>query len=252
MVRERPVLSISDLEAGYGDLKIVHSVNVVVHRSELLVVVGPNGAGKSTMLKAIAGLIASQGSIVLHHEDETFELVEMSPSQRTGLGIGFLPQVENVFANLTVLDNLKVGAYLRRKDLGNVLSQLFEEFPFLYGRRTQRAGTLSGGQRKMLALARTLASQPRCLLLDEPSAALSSSVADEMFLKLMELKDRGLPMLMVEQNARRALELSDYGVVLDMGRNRYEGTGSELLNDDRVVDLYLGGAAGTNRLSEDV
>jgi ABC-type branched-subunit amino acid transport system ATPase component len=237
------ILTATDIVAGYDDLTILHGVTATVKRGELVVVIGPNGAGKSTLLKVISGLLPCRaGRIDWAGTDRSpaRDLTKRPASQRASVGMGVVPQVDNVFANMSVLENLKIGGFLKRRDIEPALATVFEEFPLLYERRKQRAGTLSGGQRKMLALARALIAEPSLLLLDEPSAALSPAATDELMEKLVDLRSRGVSMLLVEQNARRALAMCDYAFVLDMGRNRFEGTGQSLLEDDKVVRLYLG------------
>jgi ABC-type branched-subunit amino acid transport system ATPase component len=237
------VLELHDVVSGYDDLTILHGVSLTVRAGELVLVIGPNGAGKSTLLKVLAGQLPCRSGELRWFGSNGYAAVDLAgkrASERSRLGVGYLPQIDNVFPNMSVLENLKIGAYLRRRQMNRVLSDVFEQFPFLHERRRQRAGTLSGGQRKLLALARALLSDPKLLLLDEPSAALSPSAAEEVFAKLLELRARGLPMLLVEQNARRALAICDYAFVLEMGRNRFEGRGDALLHDEQVVRLYLG------------
>jgi len=214
-------------------------------------VIGPNGAGKSTLLKAIYGLLVPRsGTVTLGYDDHEEEVTGLKPHRCTERGMNFVPQLDNVFPSLSVHENLEIGATVRRKELASGLELTYESFPLLRERRRQRAGTLSGGQRKMLAVARALISGPRVLLLDEPSAGLAPTVVDELFEKLADIRARGIAILMVEQNARRSLAMSDYGYVLDMGRNHFEGAGPELLANEQVAELYLGGrgrlaAAGT-------
>lgn len=237
------ILAATGIVAGYDELTILHGVTASVRRGELVVVIGPNGAGKSTLLKAISGLLPCQAGTIewaAADDSEVTNLTRRTASQRARVGMGVVPQVDNIFANMSVLENLKIGGFLKRRELEPALARVYDEFPLLYDRRRQRAGTLSGGQRKMLALGRALIAEPTLLLLDEPSAALSPSASEELMDKLVELRSRGVSMLLVEQNARRALALCDYAFVLDMGRNRFEGTGESLLRDDKVVKLYLG------------
>ena len=246
---ERPLLATVGLNAGYGDLEILHDVSVSVPRGGFVSVIGPNGAGKSTLLKAIYGLAErSGGSIRLAVGDGERELTGLRPHELTRLGLNYVPQLENVFPSLSVQENLELGAVPAPSRLTERLEAIFETFPLLRSRRRQRAGTLSGGERQMLALARALMPEPRLLLLDEPSAALAPAVVDQLFERLVAINRSGIAILMVEQNARRSLALSDYGYVLELGRNRYEGTGAQLLDDPKVLELYLGGLGVSSRV----
>jgi ABC-type branched-subunit amino acid transport system ATPase component len=251
-VSDGVVLEVRDLVAGYGEVNILHDVSIAVRDASFVSVIGPNGAGKSTLLKAIYGILVPRaGSVVLRGgEGGDRDVTGLKAHLITASGLNYVPQLENVFPNMTVLENLEVGASARRKELPELLERTYETFPLLRERRRQRAGTLSGGQRKMLAVARALISGPRVLLLDEPSAGLAPRAVDELFAKLKEIQALGIAILMVEQNARRSLAMSDYAYVLDMGRNHFEGSGEELLASEEVVQLYLGGrgrlaAAGT-------
>jgi neutral amino acid transport system ATP-binding protein len=232
------LLDTVDLTAGYGELEIVHGVSIAVPPGGFVSVIGPNGAGKSTLLKAIYGLADTHAGSV-HFRGH--EITARKAHELTRLGLNYVPQLENIFPNLTVLENLEIGAVPRRERPAERLEAIFGTFPALKERRRQRAGTLSGGERQMLALARALMPEPRLLLLDEPSAALAPTVADRLFEQLEAINRSGVAILLVEQNARRSLALSDYGYVLDMGRNRFQGPGRELLHDPKVADLYLGG-----------
>ena len=248
MKDERPLLATVDLDAGYGELQILHGVSVSVPTGGFVSVIGPNGAGKSTLLKAIYGLAERRGgSIRLAVGDAERELTGLRPHELTRLGVNYVPQLENVFPSLSVQENLEIGSVPAPGRLEERLDAMFETFPLLRSRRRQRAGTLSGGERQMLALARALMPEPRLLLLDEPSAALAPAVVDQLFERLVAINESGIAILMVEQNARRSLALSDYGYVLELGRNRYEGAGSELLDDPKVLELYLGGTSSNAR-----
>jgi ABC-type branched-subunit amino acid transport system ATPase component len=241
-VSAHPVLEVRELLAGYGEVNILHGVSITVPAAGFVSVIGPNGAGKSTLLKAIYGIVKPRGGeIALRGEGGERDVTGVEPHELTALGMNYVPQLDNVFPSLSVHENLEIGAVVRRKEFGKRLKLMYETFPLLRERRRQRAGTLSGGERKMLAVARALISGPHVLLLDEPSAGLAPTVVDELFAKLAEIRAMGIAILMVEQNARRSLAMSDYGYVLDMGRNHFEGAGSELLADDKVVELYLGG-----------
>lgn len=242
-----PTLSIRDLVAGYlPGVDILNGVSVSVHSHELAVIVGPNGAGKSTLIRAIFGLVPCRtGRVVFQGEDIT----GLTPHAITRLGMSYVPQVENVFPSLTVRENLEMGA-LDRAAAPERIAALSELFPILDERQKQRAGTMSGGERQMVAIAKALMPEPRVLLLDEPSAGLSPAMVDVVFAKIGEINESGVTVVMVEQNARRALAMADRGYVLDLGRNRFEGTGAELLADDEVAALYLGGG-GSARLDSE-
>lgn len=234
------LLEAVDLCAGYGELEILHDVSLAVPPGGFVSVIGPNGAGKSTLLKAIYGLVDTRGGAV-HFEGR--DVTARRPHELTRLGLNYVPQLDNVFPNMSVLENLEIGAAPLGGGLAERIEAVLETFPLLRCRRRQRAGTLSGGERQMLALARALMPAPRLLLLDEPSAALAPAVVDGLFEQLEAINRAGIAVLMVEQNARRSLSLCDYGYVLDMGRNRFEGPGRELLHDPKIAQLYLGGRA---------
>jgi len=236
-----PLLEVAGLEAGYDDALIVRGADLVAEREQIVAIVGPNGAGKSTLLKAIYGLIRPRGgSVRFEGEDVTGS----RPDRLTKRGMNLVPQTENVFPTLTVAENLHVGSIvLPRAEREAEIARIFQLFPLLADRRRQRAGSLSGGQRKLVALGRALVTRPRLLLLDEPSAGLSPIAIDLVFEKLVEIRSLGIAVVMVEQNARRALALADVGYVLDTGRNAYTGPGRQLLDDPRVVELYLGGSS---------
>jgi ABC-type branched-subunit amino acid transport system ATPase component len=251
MSQQPPVLRADDLVAGYADVNILHGVSIAVPEAGFVSVIGPNGAGKSTLLKALYGLLPPRGGTVTLRRDGIDEDVTgLAPHVLTRRGMNYVPQLANVFPSLSVLENLEVGALVRGKDRRELLARTLDTFPLLQERRRQRAGTLSGGQRKLLALARAVITGPHMLLLDEPSAGLAPQAVDDLFENLRAIQASGIAILMVEQNARRSLAMSDYGYVLDMGRNHFEGTGRDLLANHQVAELYLGGrgrlaAAGT-------
>lgn len=236
-----PLLEVNGLEAGYDDALILRGVDLTADAEQIVAIVGPNGAGKSTLLKAVYGLVRpSSGSVRFEGVDVTGERAD----RLTRRGMNLVPQVENVFPSLSIAENLHVGALvLPRAERQSEIARVLDVFPLLAERRRQRAGSLSGGQRKLVALARALVARPRLLLLDEPSAGLSPIAIDLVFEKLVEIRSLGIAIVMVEQNARRALALADTGYVLDTGRNAYSGAGRTLLDDPRVVELYLGGSA---------
>jgi neutral amino acid transport system ATP-binding protein len=239
---ERPLLETVELEAGYVDVNILHGVSIKVPRGAIVSVIGPNGAGKSTLLKAIYGYLKPRGGRVVFRPDGAeHDITGLKPNRITGLGMSYIPQLDNVFPTMSIMENLELGAFLESEQMEERLRRTFEWFPLLEQRRRQSAGTLSGGERQMLALGRALMSGPQLLILDEPSAGLAPAVVDLIFEKLKEINEAGISLIMVEQNARRSLAMSDYGYVLDMGKNRFEGAGKELLHDEKVTDLYLGG-----------
>jgi branched-chain amino acid transport system ATP-binding protein len=233
------LLEVDALEAGYEDVLIVQGVSLRADRDEIVAVIGPNGAGKSTLLKGIYGLIDRRAGTVRFAGDD---VTGVRADRLTRRGLNLVPQTDNVFPTLTIAENLHVGSLVVPKaDRRAALDRVAQLFPILRERPRQRAGTLSGGQRKLVALARALVTSPAMLLLDEPSAGLSPQAMDEVFDKLVEINTLGVGIVMVEQNARRALELAHRGYVLDGGRNAIDGTGDQLLGDPKVAQLYLGG-----------
>jgi len=228
----------SAMTAGYGATMILNNCSIAVDRKEITVIVGPNGAGKSTAMKAIFGMLPlNSGAITLDGED----ISSLSPQQRVAKGMAFVPQTNNVFPSMTVDENLDMGAFLRSDDLETTREQIYELFPILKEKRKQAAGELSGGQRQQVAVARALMTEPSVLMLDEPTAGVSPIVMDELFDRIIEVRNFGLAVLMVEQNARQALEIADTGYVLVTGENRYTDTGQALLANTEVRKTFLGG-----------
>ena len=227
------------MTGGYGDgPDILHSCTIAVERGEIAVIVGPNGAGKSTAMKAVFGMLAlREGSVRLDGE----EINHLSPQDRVIKGMGFVPQNSNIFASMTVEENLEMGAFIRTDDFSETLEQVYDLFPILRDKRRQVAGELSGGQRQQVAVGRALMTQPKVLMLDEPTAGVSPIVMDELFDRVIEVARTGIPILMVEQNARQALEIADKGYVMVQGRNAYTDTGKNLLADPEVRKSFLGG-----------
>ncbi|SEP11626.1 amino acid/amide ABC transporter ATP-binding protein 2, HAAT family [Salinihabitans flavidus] len=227
------------MTGGYGKgPDILHDCTVAVNPGEIAVIVGPNGAGKSTAMKAVFGMLdLRQGSVRLDGEDIT----DLSPQARVVRGMGFVPQNSNIFTSLTVEENLEMGAFIRTDDFSGTMAQIYDLFPILKQKRNQAAGELSGGQRQQVAFGRALMTQPKVLMLDEPTAGVSPIVMDELFDRIIEVARTGIPILMVEQNARQALEIADKGYVLVQGANAYSGTGKELLADPEVRKSFLGG-----------
>jgi len=227
------------MTGGYGTgPDIINSCSINVNRGEIVSILGPNGAGKSTAMKALLGLIdLKSGSIVIDGKD----ISKLSPQDRVREGISFVPQTKNVFAGMSVEENLEMGAYLRDDNYYNTIEEIYELFPILKEKRNQLVGELSGGQRQQVALGRALMIKPSVLMLDEPTAGVSPIVMDELFDHIIKVKRTNVAILMVEQNAKQALNISDRGYVLVTGENRYSGTGKELLNDPRVRSSFLGG-----------
>jgi branched-chain amino acid transport system ATP-binding protein len=226
------------MSGGYGGVDILHQCSIGVDKGEVVVVVGPNGAGKSTAMKAVFGMLElRQGRVTMDGQD----ISHLKPEQRVQLGMGFVPQSANVFTSMTVEENLEMGAFIRRDDISETLSQVYELFPVLREKRSQLAGELSGGQRQQVAVGRALMTQPKVLMLDEPTAGVSPMVMDELFNRIIEIARTGIAILMVEQNARQALSIADRGYVLVQGRNRYTDTGAALLANVEVRKAFLGG-----------
>jgi ABC-type branched-subunit amino acid transport system ATPase component len=238
-----PILVVRDLVAGYVDENVLHGVSIAVPAGAIVAVIGPNGSGKSTLLKTIYGLVAARGGAVRFRDraGATHSLVGLRPHAVTRLGLNMVPQLANIFPELSVRENLEVGADVAGGPFADRLERVLRTFPALATALSKRAATLSGGQRQMLGVARALIADPQLLILDEPSAGLAPAVVAEVFATVRAINAAGVAILMVEQKARQCLALADYGYVLDMGRNRIEGAGRELLTDPRVVDAYLGG-----------
>jgi len=231
-------LSGDNMTGGYGGADILHDCTIGVDQGEIVVIVGPNGAGKSTAMKAVFGMLnISQGSVHLNGEDIT----QLSPQDRVAKGMSFVPQNQNVFTSMSVEENLEMGAFIRRDDFTETMEQVFDLFPILKEKRRQAAGELSGGQRQQVAVGRALMTQPKVLMLDEPTAGVSPIVMDELFDRVIEVAKSGIAILMVEQNARQALSIANRGYVLVQGRNRYTDTGAALMANPEVRRAFLGG-----------
>ncbi|MFT6104657.1 MAG: branched-chain amino acid transport system ATP-binding protein [Paracoccaceae bacterium] len=234
-----PFLIGEAMTGGYGKgADILHGCTIAVDKGKIAVIVGPNGAGKSTAMKAVFGMLdVRQGSVRLEGEDIT----ALTPQARVAKGMGFVPQTSNIFTSMSVEENLEMGAFLRRDDIQETLDQIYDLFPVLRDKRRQAAGELSGGQRQQVAVGRALMTRPKVLLLDEPTAGVSPIVMDELFDRIIEIARSGVSILMVEQNARQALEIADTGYVLVQGKNAFTGTGQDLLANADVRRSFLGG-----------
>ena len=232
------LLKVSNIVAGYGETEILHGVSIAIEKGHVVTIIGPNGSGKSTLLKAIFGLIKpKKGQVLFQGKDIT----GLAPETVVRRGLCYVPQSSNIFPSLSINENLEMGAFIRTDDFRQRLEEMYLLFPDLAGRRKDRAGTLSGGQRQMLALARALMLDPALLLLDEPSAGLAPSMVGSVFEKILGINRSGVAILLVEQNAREALKLSSWGYILASGQNQLEDRGENLLNNPDVTRLYLGG-----------
>ena len=231
-------LSGENLVVGYGAADILHGCSIDVNKGEIAVIVGPNGSGKSTAMKAIFGMLTlKSGSVKIDGEDIT----SVSVFERVKKGMAFVPQTNNVFASLTVEENLEMGAFLQKDDFSSTIDEVYSLFPVLREKRKQEAGELSGGQRQQVAVGRALMTKPQVLMLDEPTAGVSPIIMDELFDRIIEISKRGISILMVEQNAKQALNIADKGFVLTQGVNKFSGTGTSLLSNPEVRKSFLGG-----------
>ena len=228
----------NNLTAGYGGVDIIKNISLEVKLGEIAVIVGPNGAGKSTAMKALLGMLKLTNGSVSFAEDD---ISNMLPQDRVNLGIAFVPQTNNVFTGMSVEENLEMGGFLRTDDIHHTIDDIYNLFPVLKEKRNQNAGELSGGQRQQVAFGRALMTKPKILMLDEPTAGVSPIVMDELFSRIIEVGKTGVGILMVEQNAKQALNIADRGYVLVNGKNSREGTGQDLLNNPEVRKSFLGG-----------
>ena len=234
-----PLLEAENVVSGYGRTDVLHGVSISVERDEIVTIIGPNGAGKSTLFKTIMGyLIPSSGKIIFSEEDVT----HLKPNHKVEKGIAYVPQLDNTFLSLTVRENLEMGGFSKDSEaLKQGIEAAYGTFPILSDRRNQRARTLSGGQRQMLAMSMALMTEPDLLLLDEPSAGLSPKISDEVFNQIMSLHQKGIGVLIIEQDAYRSLNISDRGYVLTMGQNHFDGSADTILNDPQIKEAFLGG-----------
>ena len=234
-----PLLEVHDVVSGYGRTDVLHGVSISVERDEIVTIIGPNGAGKSTLFKTIMGyLIPRSGKVIFSEEDVT----QLKPNQKVEKGIAYVPQLDNTFPSLTILENLEMGGFSKdREKRQHGIETAYSTFPILGERRNQRARTLSGGQRQMLAMSMALMTEPALLLLDEPSAGLSPKVAEEVFSQIQSLHQKGIGILIIEQDAHRSLNISDRGYVLALGQNHFDGSADTILNDPQIKEAFLGG-----------
>jgi branched-chain amino acid transport system ATP-binding protein len=236
-VSSLPTLEITDLFAGYGESEILKNINISVEPAQTVAIIGPNGAGKSTVIKAVLGLLnVTGGTINLNGQD----IIGVAPDEAIRQGISYVPQTHNVFPNLSVLENLEMGAWTRKTGIKERIDDMFTLFPDLQAKKSKVAGSLSGGQRQMVAMAKALMVNSKIMLLDEPTAGLSPKYQSEIFQTIKKINDNGVPILLVEQNAKQALEIADKGYVLVDGVNKVQGTGQELLGDSNVARMFLG------------
>ena len=227
-----------NLSGGYGEVKVIENCNFNVNRGEIVSILGPNGAGKSSAMKAMLGMLKLEsGTVVLDEKD----ISNLNTQDRIKLGISFVPQVNNIFTELTVNENLEMGAFTSSDDIKDKILEMYDLFPAIKEKRDQFAGELSGGQRQQVAIARALMNNPSILMLDEPTAGVSPVVMQEIFEHIIRIKEKNIAILMVEQNANQALKISDRGYILVTGQNAYHGTGQELLNDPEIRKTFLGG-----------
>ena len=231
-------LSCTNMTGGYGGEDIIHGCDIEVDRNQIVVIVGPNGAGKSTAMKAMLGMISlKEGSLKL----DGLDISKLTPQDRVAAGIAFVPQTMNIFSELTVEENLEMGAFLREDNVQETIEELYNLFPAMKDKRNQLAGELSGGQRQQVAVSRALMTRPKVLMLDEPTAGVSPIVMKEIFERIITIKNSGVAIVIVEQNAKQALNIADFGYVLVGGENKFSGEGQELLNNQEVRKSFLGG-----------
>ena len=232
------ILEVSDIVSGYTDLDILHGISIHIKPGEIISVIGPNGSGKSTLMKTIFGLLRIRSGEIIFKGDD---ITGIKPDAIVRKGLGYVPQEKEFFPSLTVLENLEMGAFIRSDDISGSLERVYDLFPVLKEKQRIKAGSMSGGEQRMVGVGRALMLSPDLLLLDEPSAGLAPVMRDMVFGKLTEINESGTSILIVEQNAKRSLGISDRGYVLEMGKNRFEGPGEELLENEDVLRLYLGG-----------